>query len=93
MYAFGYGSKDLLPCTSLASVACITVVSVTHSENYEQQKYFGNVVVLQGKKAIRNEKTKLQVTMGIITLGFVACMSLALMQHSKLFQVFTVFSI
>ena len=75
--------KIFCPCTSLASVACIIVVSVTHSENYEQQKYFGNVVVLQGKKAIRNEKTKLQVTMGIITLGFVACMSLALMQHKK----------
>ena len=30
--------------------------------------------MLQGKKPIRNEKTKLQATMGIITLGFVACL-------------------
>ena len=36
--------------------------------------------MLQGKKPIRNEKTKLQATMGIITLGFVACMSSALMR-------------
>ena len=30
--------------------------------------------MLQGKKPTRNEKTKLQATMGIITLGFVACL-------------------
>ena len=64
--------KIFCRCASLVSEACIIVVSVTHSENKEHQKYFWNVVVVQGKKPIRDEKTKLQATMGIITLGFVA---------------------